>query len=168
MKRSLLFLLLLFFGCKTEEEKPVAPPEQEEFVISSPKEEVQPKQTQIIKPQKKVSPTPSLPTPKPEPVKVEIETPIEPPKQEPKEEPTEEIQTALNRTVFEESFGWQAMNAVPMPAPPKHPDSLKWEDISGGYGAYLPPPTPWWIRWLGYINAAAAVILCGYLLITNG
>ena len=166
MKRSLFFLLLLFFGCKTEEEKPIAHigDEQEEFVISSPKEREPPKQQPVAKPRKRVAPTPTSPVPEPEVVIIEKETP----KQETREEPTEEVQRALNKTVFEESFGWQAMNAVPMPAPPKHPDSLKWEDISGGYGAYLPPPTPWWIKWLGYINAAAAVILCGYLLITNG
>ena len=163
MKRSLLFLLLLFFGCKAEEEKPIAPM-QEERVVTSPKEEAQPEQKQIVKPKRKAEPTPSLPTPEPEEVVVEKETP----KQERVEEPTEEIQTALNRTVFEASFGWRAMNAIPVEAPPKHPDSLKWEDISGGYGAYLPPPTPWWVKWLAYINMAAAIILCGYLLITNG
>lgn len=165
MKRSLLFLLLLFFGCRSEEEKPV-PREQEEIVIALPKEPEQPQQQeqkQIAKPRRRVVPTPTIPTSEPEKVVVEKETP----KEEQVEEPTEEIQTALNRTVFEESFGWRAMNAVPVPAPPKHPDSLKWEDISGGYGAYLPPPTPWWVKWLAYINAAAAIILCGYLLITN-
>lgn len=166
MKRGLLFLLLLFFGCKAEGEKPITA-KQEEIVIASPKEveqPQQPEQKQIAKPKRRVATTPTLPTPEPEEVVVEKETP----KQEPVKEPTEEIQTALNRTVFEESFGWRAMNGIPMPAPPKHPDSLKWEDISGGYGAYLPPPTPWWIKWLGYINMAAAIILCGYLLITNG
>lgn len=163
MKRFLLFLLLLFFGCKTEEEKPITG-KQEEIIVASPKEIEQPEQNQVAKPRRRVVPTPSMSSPKPEEVVVEKETT----KEEPIEEPTEEVKSALNRTVFEESFGWQAMNAVPMPAPPKHPDSLKWEDISGGYGAYLPPPTPWWIKWLGYINMAAAVILCGYLLITNG
>jgi hypothetical protein len=159
MKRCLLFLLLLLFGCKAEEEQPIAH-EQEEFVIASPKEVTQPEQKQIAKPRRRVVPTPTPALPEPEAVPIEKETPIE--------EPTEEVKTALNRTVFEESFGWRAMNAVPMPAPPKHPDSLKWEDISGGYGAYIPPPSPWWVQWLGYINMAAAIILCGYLLITNG
>lgn len=171
MKRPLLFLLLLlFFGCKTEEERPIAQAqEQEEFVISSPKEkEVQPEQKQIAKPRRKTAPTPTRHTPEPEAIPIEKETPEEKPLEAQTEAPSEEMQKALNRTVFEESFGWQAMNAIPMQAPPKHPDSLKWEDISGGYGAYLPPPTPWWIKWLGYINAAAAIILCGYLLITNG
>ncbi len=160
MKRPLLFLLLLFFGCKAEEEVPIAR-EQEEFVITSPKEVIQPQERQRAKPKRRVTPTPVTPEAEPE-VEIAEET------QTPKEETAQEPNTRMNDVIFEKSFGDRSMHSVIVDPPPKHPDSLKWEDISGGYGAYLPPPTPWWIKWLGYINAAAAIIFCGYLLITNG
>lgn len=159
MKRCLLFLLLLFFGCKTEEEKPITR-EQEEFVITSPTEVTQPQEKQIAKPKRRAVPTPAAPQAETEPeIAEEIQTP--------KEETAQEPNTRMNDVIFEKSFGDRSMHSVIVDPPPKHPDSLKWEDISGGYGAYLPPPTPWWVKWLGYINMAVAVGYLTYLLVTG-
>jgi hypothetical protein len=154
MNRSLLFLLLLFFGCRTEEEKTIIG-EQEEFVITSPKEVLQPQERQRAKPTRRVA----APSQKPETEAAIVE------KETPTKEPKEEINTALNNVVFEESFGWRAMNAVPVLAPPKHPDSLKWEDIAGR--PFYVSETPWWVKALGYVNIAAALGYITYLLVTG-
>lgn len=172
MKRVAVILLFLFSACKQAEKEPLAPAPQTETPAAVPSPSEPPKPTPStahIKRERK-----PRPVVKSEPKEREKEVVTPPPEEKPVEqkeevkEPSEEAVKRANNTVFEESFGWRAMNAIPIEAPPKHPDSLKWEDISGGPGAYTPPPTPWWVTWLMYINMAAAVILCGYLLITNG
>ncbi len=157
MKRCLLFLLLIFFGCKTEEEIPV-PSEQEEFVITSPKEVTLPEKEQTAKPQRKVTPTPVKPQAEPE-AEIAEET------QTPKEETAQEPNTRMNDVIFEKSFGDRSMHSVIVDPPPKHPDSLKWEDISGGPMYYS--ETPWWIKALGYANMVAALGYITYLLVTG-
>lgn len=158
MKRPLLFLLLLlFFGCKTEEEKPITR-EQEEFVITSPTEVTQPQEKQIAKQKRRAVPTPVTPHAETEPeIAEEIQTP--------KEETAHEPNTRMNDVIFEKSFGDRSMHSVIVDPPPKHPDSLKWEDISGGPMYYS--ETPWWIKALGYINMAAALGYITYLLVTG-